>query len=204
MPLVTVSLPRQDAALPDAARRLIRRAEVLAERTHFARCAPGYVGSDFGRVYTALSALDAEGLPTGHWLCEWGSGMGVVSCLAAMLGFEAWGIEAEAELVRAARGLAADFELPVEFVHGSYIPAEAEQVLLDGRDFGWLDTTVPSGYEEAGLAVDDFDVIFVYPWPDEEALVASLFERYARPGALLLTYHGGDDLRVRRKVRRRR
>ena len=49
-------------------------------------------------------------------------------------------------------------------------------------------------------APDEFDLVFVYPWPDEEGLVAGLFERHARPGALLLTAHGCGDLRLRRKA----
>ena len=70
---------------------------------------------------------------------------------------------------------------------------------MDG-DFAWLSTVGGSGYEELGLGPDDFDIIFAYPWPDEERLTGALFERYARAGAVLLTYHGGDDLRLRRKT----
>jgi hypothetical protein len=56
------------------------------------------------------------------------------------------------------------------------------------------------GHEALGLAVEDFDLIFAYPWPDEEGLTAALFERYAREGALLLTYHEVGGLRLRRKI----
>ena len=46
----------------------------------------------------------------------------------------------------------------------------------------------------------DFDVIFAYPWPDEERLIRTLFDRLAGVGAKLLTYHGGDDFQLRRKI----
>jgi hypothetical protein len=45
--------------------------------------------------------------------------------------------------------------------------------------------------------------VFAYPWPDEEAVTGELFERYAGTGAVLATYHGRDEFRVRRKVGRR-
>ena len=97
--------------------------------------APAFTASDFGRVYGALREVERAGLLAGRWFCEWGSGLGVVSCLAATLGLDAWGIEAEPALVRAARRLAGDFGLPVEFVRGSFIPAGAEAGLTRGRDF---------------------------------------------------------------------
>jgi hypothetical protein len=51
---------------------------------------------------------------------------------------------------------------------------------------------------------DEFDLIFAYPWPDDERVTADLFEGYAAGNAILLTYHGGDDFRVRQKIRSRR
>ena len=50
----------------------------------------------------------------------------------------------------------------------------------------------------AGEEMDpaSFDVVFAYPWPDEEAVVAALFERHSSPGAILATYHGGDGRHV--------
>jgi hypothetical protein len=42
-------------------------------------------------------------------------------------------------------------------------------------------------------------VVYAYPWPDEEGLVEELFEGHARPGALLMTYHGERGPWLRRK-----
>ena len=135
----------------------------------------------------------AEAAP-GHRFCEWGSGFGVVACLAAMLGFEATGIEIEADLVDAARELAEDFDVSAEFIRGSFLPEGTD---LMGR-FAWFGTD--EGHDDPGLVPDDFDVIFAYPWPDEEGMIEALFEKHAADGAVLITYHGMDGLRLRRKT----
>jgi hypothetical protein len=158
------------------------------------------VSSDFALAYAALSHLEASALVPGDQFCEWGSGLGVVCCLAAITGFRAFGIEASGRLVREARRLAADFDLPAEFASGNYIPRGTGDGLLAGRDFAWLTRNGRCGYEALGVALDEFDLIYAYPWPDEERLVEELFDGHARPGALLLTYHGERGLWLRRKA----
>jgi hypothetical protein len=118
-----------------------------------------------------------------------------------MLEFDAWGIEIEEELVDAARRLAADFDLPTEFACGSFIPKGGNAFVKAADECAWLTRTAGGGHEEMGLSPDDFDLIFAYPWPDEENLTATLFDRYAQRGAVLLTYHEVGGLRMRRKVR---
>ena len=66
-----------------------------------------------------MAALAANDILPGTLFCEWGSGFGVVTCLAAMLEFDASGIEIESDLVDAAEDLSADFGLAVEFMCGS-------------------------------------------------------------------------------------
>jgi hypothetical protein len=126
-----------------------------------------------------------------------------------MLGFEACGIEIEPALVDGARQLAEDHGFPIEFHCGSFIPEGGETLLDEERDgsgdgFGWLARGQGTTPEELELPAEDFDVIFAYPWPGEEHIVAALFRRYAAEGALLITYHGSEDIRVRRKVQGRR
>src|SRR5439155_259993 len=128
-----------------------RRTEAVLQRHRV----PAFVASDYASVYAALRLLTASDQVAGQWFCEWGSGLGVVSCLAAMLGFDAWGIEVEEELVEGARRLADDFTLPVEFARGSFIPAEAEKDLETAGEFAWLSTDGRSGYEALGLGVED-------------------------------------------------
>ena len=109
-------------------------------------------------------------------------------------------IEIEGHLVEAAEQLAGDFDLPVEFVCGSFIPKSAQVCSEAGNGFAWLVTDKGNTEEELGLAMDDFGVIFAYPWPDEERLIGNLFERYAAVGAVLVTHHGGQEFRLRRKT----
>ncbi len=199
MPLIPVSLPTNQRSLPGNIRRFLDEADSRIEQLQSNNHIPGFVPSDFVSVYAALEVLQTTDLIPGPWFCEWGSGMGVVACLAALLGFDAWGIEIDATLVGEARRLAADFDLPARFVRGSFIPAEAEiEWNAEGR-FEWLTTEERDGYTDLGLEPDEFDVIFAYPWPDEEELTAQLFEQYARPGALLVTYQDSPGVRVWRK-----
>jgi hypothetical protein len=198
MPLVDLHLPRT-AAIPPQASTFLREAEHRVERFRQERVMPAFVPSDFTAVYTALRALEESDLAPGRYFCEWGSGFGVAACLAAMLGFDACGIEAEEELVDCARRLADDFGLPVQFACGSFLPAGK---VADG-EFAWLVTGAPCGHRELGLDPEDFDVIYAYPWPDEERLTADLFARVARPGAVLASYHGEGEVRLRKKTGRR-
>jgi hypothetical protein len=118
-----------------------------------------------------------------------------------MLDFDAHGIEIEGELVDEARRLAADFDLPVEFVRGSFIPEGSAACFAAGEEFAWLTTRADRTEDDMGLGPADFDVIFAFPWPDEAHVIPALFDRHAAAGSLLVTYHEGEDFRVRRKSR---
>src|SRR5205807_1827137 len=111
-------------------------------------------------------------------------------------------IEIEGELVDAARQLAGDFGLPVQFVRGSFIPPGSDACVGTDDEFAWLTTTADRIEDEMGLGPADFDVIFAFPWPDEEHVIPALFDRHAAPGAVLVTYHEGEDFRLRRKIHR--
>lgn len=196
-----LSLPISTAPLPGDVAAFLREANERIERFQATARVPAFVQSDFEQVYRVLHALASTNVARGSLFCEWGSGFGVVACLAAMLDFDASGIEIEPELVDRARQLADDFEIPAEFIQGSFIPAGG---LDDTHDFAWLATEEASDHNGAELAPADFDVIFAYPWPDEESLTESLFARHAAGGAVLVTYHGGGDFRLRRKRTTRR
>jgi len=207
MPLLDIEIPSNHLALPENVAAFLTDADQRINR--FARNRPmgltGFVPSDFVAVYHALGAIAESNLAAGTSFCEWGSGFGVVAALAAMLEFRVCGIEIDRDLVDASRRLAEDFGLPVELVHGSFIPpgaeALAEAAFADQQeDFFWLVTDADQTYRQLGLEPDDFDVIFAYPWPSEEPLVESLFEKYAAEGALLLTHNKDQSVRLRRKV----
>ncbi len=202
MPLVDVDLSCTAAPLPSDVSDLLqvadeRIAQFLEDQRD--RVVPGFVPSDFVRVYEALRAIRCNKLASGNLFCEWGSGLGIVALLAAKLGFCACGIELEAELVEGARGLANEFGAEVEFVCGTLIPAGGEVYADRTMDSAWLGMGGADAYEELELDACDFDVIFAYQWPGDEAVIEDLFEEYAAAGALLLTFHGMEDLKLRRK-----
>lgn len=161
----------------------------------------GFVPSDYQAVDAHLGWIVQQCLSAGNAFCEWGSGFGVVTMLAALHGFDASGLEVEPRLVEQARRLADDLAIPVQFATGSIIPEGVPTRIEDLEEFSHLDTDSPSGYEELGLEVDDFDLFFAFPWPGEERFFERLFHRCAAEGALLLTYHGRNDLRLQRRVR---
>ena len=87
----------------------------------------------------------------------------------------------------------------MEFVQGSFIPAGAEERIHAAGNYSWLTTEGDYAYEELEMAVSDMDVIFAYPWPDEEAVTGQLFEHFAGTGAILVTYHGSGEFRRTKK-----
>ena len=66
-------------------------------------------------------------------------------------------------------------------------------------EFEWLAVGGPDPYDQMDLAIDDFDVVFAYPWPGEERVIERLFERFACDGALLITYNGTEGVRLFRR-----
>lgn len=170
---------------------------------YFAR--PGMVAgtasipSDHELVYRTLRTLRATE-PDARTFCEWGSGFGVVAGLAALLGHDAHGIELDPDLVTASRSLLRDHRLAATIVRGSFVPAgyAPRQHLAD------LDTrtvlSAPCAYDDMDLGLDDFAVIFAYPWPTEEDLYKDVFARYADYGAVLLTFSPSEGMRAYRKV----
>ncbi len=63
-------------------------------------------------------------------------------------------------------------------------------------------TEGPYSDADLDLEPEDFDLVYAYPWPGEEKVIFDLFESCASVGALLLTFHSQDGLRLQRKVRR--
>ena len=200
MPLIDLDVPPCEGRMPRDVQKFLREAERRIRKFQRDAHLPAFVPSDFACVWNVLRAFAAANLAPGQLFCEWGSGFGVIACMAAMLDFDAFGIEVEGELVDAARRLADDFGLPVEFAHGSFLPNGTR---ADG-EYAWLSTDAADAHEELGLDAEDFGVIFAYPWPDEEGLTERIFEQHAAAGAVLVTYHGGDEFQLRRLVADRR
>jgi hypothetical protein len=163
---------------------------------------PAFVPCNFDLAHRALAELSRSNLTTGHRFIEWGSGLGIVACLASLVGFDAVGIEIEPKLVAMANEIARDHNIDVEFACGSFVPDGVDPRVDWAEGVAWLSTTGPDGHEELELDPDDFDVVFAYPWPGEEQVIFDLFADTAAVGALLLTYHGIDGVKLQRKVKR--
>jgi len=163
----------------------------------------GFVPSDHEQVYRALRTLRRLA-PDARRFCEWGSGFGVVTGFAALLGFDAVGIECDAELVGLSRALLAAHRLDVEIVHGSFVPeAYARRERLSDLETRTV-LSGPSAYDDMDLGIDDFAVVFAYPWPTEEDQYKDVFLRHADWGAVLLTWSATEGMRGYRKVAKSR
>jgi predicted O-methyltransferase YrrM len=204
MRLSEIELLPNRGAVPDSVAALLADAKHRLQEfdATYQASIPAFVPSDFEQVYRALAWIDDAHHAAGRRFLEWGSGIGVVACLAAELGFDAIGIEVEPALVEIAESFAADHGLDVEFVSGSYVPSGAEPLVDTAGEVTWLRTDRPDCYAELDLEPEDFDLIFAYPWPGEEQVIFDLFQSCAAVGSLLLTYHSQDGLRLHRKVRR--
>ncbi|MFG0261431.1 MAG: hypothetical protein ACF788_03480 [Novipirellula sp. JB048] len=158
-----------------------------------------FVVSDFALVGAAIRWLVDHRLPCGDAFLEWGSGFGVVTMLAAIEGMDAVGIEVEDDLIDQAHQLAEDFDIEAEFVAGSFLPDDRSVIESVIQDFENVDIDSPSAYETLGRSIDEFDLIFAFPWPGEQDYFAAVFDHFAADGALLLTYDGRNQLRLQRR-----
>ncbi len=158
-----------------------------------------FVPSDFSVAAAALAHIRESHLAPGPRFLEWGAGYAVVAGLAGSLGYESHAIEIDPVLVSAARNLARDFNLRHAIAEGSFIPPGADHLADTSADHAWLALGGPDGYDALGLEPDDFDVIYCYPWPGEERVILRLFDHCAPAGALLITYHGLEGVRINRK-----
>lgn len=142
-----------------------------------------------------LDALILQHAPSSRFL-EWGSGLGVVTQMASRLGYQAYGIEAEPQLVELARDLAGEFDSRAEFVTGSFVPDhfqwrpelghEAERTLMD----------LPDAYGDLGMELDDFDLVYVYPWPSEHSLLKGIMQSCGGTHTRLLVYDAREGIMV--------
>lgn len=194
MPLQRLTPPIDTEPLPAVVTLFLEEAIRRVEQFQYEQCIPGFVPSHFPSVFRVLKLLAGCSNLRGPRFCEWGSGFGVVTCLAAMLNYEAVGIEQEPELVEHAQKLAEDFGLPVSFVCGSFLP-DITTSTSDGE---------LSAYDQLGLAPAELDVIFVYPWPDERGETQDLFEEIGGIGSLFVMFHGGEEVSVHKKVKAKR
>ena len=119
-----------------------------------------------------------------------------MTIVADLLGFEAFGIELDPWLVDRSMDIAERFGSRATFAEGSFVPEDfREEVELLSPEF-LTATDGASGYDELGLELDHFDLVFAYPWPGEEDWLHQMVETHAHPGALLLTYDAKEGFRL--------
>jgi hypothetical protein len=150
-----------------------------------------FVAADYDRVERVLLPLRQPGLR----FLEWGSATGVITIMADLLGFEACGIEIDPELVALARNLARRFDSGARFATGSFLPAGYEWASETGdRRLGTIGEGVP-GYQELQRPLEDFDLVYGYPWSGEEPVMRDVMLRCGGPRARLLL-HGAQTVQV--------
>lgn len=151
-----------------------------------------FVAADYDRVLRALLPLRAPGLR----FLEWGSATGIITIMADLLGFEAYGIELDAALVDTARGLADKYGSKARFAAGSFLPAGYVWRAADGDVRRGTIGQGISAYRELGLPLDEFDLVYGYPWTGEEPMMRDLMRAYGRPGARLIVHGGSEGVRI--------
>ena len=200
MTLVNVPLPENERPLPRRVARLLEDADhriATFHQTHRDSPVAGFVNSDFATAWRVLDSVVRADVAPGVAFCEWGSGFGVITLLAASLGLDAIGIEINADLVDEADDLATANDIDATFVLGNFVPTDGQ---------AWADATdsfdASGGHDawmELGIEPDDIDIVYVFPWPDEVPLIEKLFDQYAQVGAILITCRGIDGMHVQRK-----
>jgi len=168
--------------LQDEGFELYRRFDTEVRQKNF----HPFVPVEYDKVLQLLLGLRG---PNRKFL-EWGSANGVITIMADMLGFEAYGIELDGDLVASARELASKYGSRATFVEGSFLPAGYQWRAHDGDMRLGTVGHGPSGYLALNMPLDQFDIVYGYPWDGERRIMHDVFRRYARPDAILLMPDG--------------
>jgi hypothetical protein len=152
-----------------------------------------FVPADYDRILAALRTLYRPGMS----FLEWGSAIGVITIMADLLGYDACGIELDAGLAETARELAERYGSGARFATGSFLPTGYRYRTPSGDTRLGTIGEGSSGYLELQRPLDEFDLVFGYPWSGEAPMMHDLMRAYGRSDALLLL-HGHDDVELYR------
>ena len=153
-----------------------------------------FVPADYNAVLAALMPLRKPG----RRFLEWGSATGVITIMADLLGFDSCGIELDSSLVDVGRDLASRWHSNAQFAAGSFIPMGWEWKLSDGDGRHGTIGRGPSGYLELGRSLDDFDVVYAFPWMGEEPMMLDLMRCHGREDAHLVLHTTQNGTRIYR------
>ncbi len=187
------ALDRRLDALCEDGWEIWRRFDDTFRRRHF----HPFVPADYDIARSVLSSLRAPGCR----FLEWGSATGIITIMADMMGYDACGIEIDASLVATAHDVASRHGSAARFVVGSFLPSGYHFRTRDGDDRTGTIADGPSGYLKLGRALEDFDVVFAYPWGGEEAVMLDVMQQYGRSDARLLLYDSDNSVRIYRDGR---
>lgn len=203
MPLRPITLSPQSTQIPPAVEKLLQEADEHCHKFFergLGRRYPRYLPSHAEKVYTAIHALRESNHLRGHSFCEWGSGLGVATCLASLIGFDAVGIEIEPGLVELSIQLARELNLSADFLCTSYLPEGYDEA----EGIGGKDLITPEARTSHSRNIDtspiydgldpgEVDLFFVYPWPGQEEFMMDLFGELATEDSVLLIHHADSS-----------
>lgn len=196
------TLPALDVALKRRLETLREEGWALSDRFGRDRTEAGFhpfVPAEYGPVQEMLVRLRAPGLR----FLEWGSAMGVITVMADLLGFTACGIELDDALVAIARDTAARHDSGATFVTGSFLPEGYRWRPRGGDGRTGTIGRGASGYLQLGHPLDDFDLVFAFPWGGEEAMMLDIMKCHGREDAILLLNTVNDGIMAYEGGRRR-
>ena len=171
---------------------LWKRAEEIWTEHEEASGFEAYVSADYTAVLDSLIRLQNRA----DTFLEWGSGLGVVTIMASRLGYEAYGIEMEQVLVDFSRELAAEFHCDAEFATGGFIPDGFLWQPELGQEAVRTSVDVADAYDDIGMDLQDFDLVYGYPWPTEHELFKGIMKSFGSPHSQLLIYDAREGIAV--------
>lgn len=151
-----------------------------------------FIPCDHHGAHEALGDLRSRALT----FVELGSGAGIVTIMADLLGFEAYGIEIDPWLVDRSIGLAEQFDSAAIFTEGTFVPPSYQDEIEHLSGDYLTPTNGSYAFDELGLYLSDFDLVFAYQWPGDEDWLSELIRRHARANAILLTYDACEGFQV--------
>lgn len=205
MSLSVIDLAVSIQALPPEAAALVEQGRQRAEAFYSLptdQPPGGFLAGDYELVYSALTLLRESDLLPGLRFLEWGSGFGVILGLAAQLGYESYGIELQSYLTQESQRWLNNLGLDARIATGTYVPESLRGQYGAGGDQGLgsaLANAGPDGYRKLDLDPRSVDLFYVFPQPTDEHVVLDLFDALSKPGAVLLSYRGEDDVLLHRK-----
>ncbi|MCH2113587.1 MAG: class I SAM-dependent methyltransferase [Pirellulales bacterium] len=188
----TKRLQAPDKTLPPEFKQLTDEAEQLWTEKCDTPAFHAYVSADYEAVYESLAELRGQV----HTVLEWGSGLGVVTIMASRMGFEAYGIEVEPQLVEYAKQFAEAYGNQAQFAQGSFVPDDFVWNPSSGDEAIRTMIDTPGAYGQWDMELQDFDLVYAYPWPDERTFYHNIMRDCGRCDALLLSYDAREGVEL--------